>query len=175
MHIPGIRIIIHNILYNGYRSITLLITCWISLIERTTIMHTPFRKSLVIIPLLLGAIYGAHYYFLATGAEFTECITDNYCLSSRDDIFTLALVYTVTRALMLAAAFGALAGTVYIMRNRYFFLFGGMLCFAISAMSFFVLFKLTPAGELNNYIHIMVIAAFVAILGGLFIYAQFKK
>ena len=138
-------------------------------------MNDKIKKIFFILPVLLLALFVTHYVYLATGAEFTECITDTICLSSKDDLVMLVLMYTVTRCILLIGGLSAIILTMLLIRNKYFFLLAGILCFAISVTGLFALFKLTPTNELHNYIHIMVITAFVALPGCVFIYAQFKK
>ncbi|HOP62035.1 MAG TPA: hypothetical protein PK358_01170 [Spirochaetota bacterium] len=133
------------------------------------------RKGGLAVFLILAAIYLVYWVYLYTGAEYTECITESFCLNSRDDRFILALVYTATRGLLVIAAFAAIVATLYFMRKRYFFLLAGVFCIVTGLTGIMTLLGVAPPGELENYIHIIIIGAVAVVLGFVFVFAHFKK
>ncbi len=63
---------------------------------------------------LTVAVFVAHCVFLCLGNEYNEWITDTFSLNSKKDMLLLALVYTMTRLLMITAAFGTIYGMLYL-------------------------------------------------------------
>ena len=115
------------------------------------------------------------FIYLKTGGEYTECLTDNYCLYSWDNTLELALIYTLTRIFYITAAFALLFLTIHIIRKKYIFIIGGLVCFATSGLAIFVLIKLTPPDEINRYIHIFIISGFITLVGIVLTAAHFKS
>lgn len=121
------------------------------------------------------ALFIVHYVHLSCRPEYTEYMTNNFSLNSKKQTAMLALSYALFRGAVVCAGAVSLYGIFYAMRKRYFFLFAGILCIAIGIIAMYALIMVTPSGDIDNYIHIVIISFFIIILGIVFIYGQYKK
>ena len=116
------------------------------------------------------ALYVIFFLFNYFTPESTECITDNWCLSSKSDIWLYSFFQTLGIVIVFFAALFGLALAKKMLASKYRrMLFAGFFLL-LAAAGLFAYLKFVPPGDKMEFIHIPIIIGIFLLIaaGGLF-------
>ena len=119
----------------------------------------------------ITALYIIFFIFNYLTSESTECITDNWCISSKADIWIYSFFQTLGIVIVFFAALFGIAIAKRMLASKYRrILFAGFFLF-LAATGLFAYLKFVPAEDKMEFIHIpIIIGVFLVIAaGGLFV------
>lgn len=99
--------------------------------------------------------------------SYTECITERWCISSRDDIWVMsALPVALIVLLLIGARFGGSLALAMLNSPRRHWYFCGFFV-GLGGIGLITWFLFVPPADRLEFIHIPILSAFFACLGGL--------
>ena len=115
--------------------------------------------------LFLCAAFGAFYVYILLSPNYTECLTENYCIESQAAPALLAGLRLLTLVIVLCAAFLSWNVCRFLLVRGLMVPAGGVLIFLLGVGGLVLFFQVTPSEDQGEFIHIAIIGGLIAGLG----------
>jgi len=132
------------------------------------------KRLLGLILSILG-IYGVIFVLYYFGDESTTCITDSICLSSKEAIIQLTLLQGTFLVFLLVVIIATFRFCFWLLDHGWMIPVGGAVIFILGIVGIFAFNKFVMPEERSDFIHILVIAIFAIILGGIMLFVGIKR
>jgi hypothetical protein len=97
------------------------------------------------------------YVYMLIADEFIECITDNYCVSSKESKLSLSGLYSSFFVLLVYISRAAQNFMGYALQRGFGIYLGGGVLTVLGVFGITILFLVTPREQISNFVHIIII------------------
>jgi LPXTG-motif cell wall-anchored protein len=107
--------------------------------------------------------------------EYTECITDSWCISSKDDLLLMSAFQTLFIVIVAFAIRYAFIFAVWMITSKHANIWTAIFFFMLGILGIAAYLLTVPADDKIEFVHIPIIAGVIILIGFAFLFFFKKK